>query len=129
MARIAQGRRNGLGQGASEWQVPFPLGRLDGRLRTGWITYPADGLVPYRPEAKLRQRALVVATLAAAANPEDRTPSDRCLVGGQGSANPPMLNTAVAGGKQIVQTRGAVVILSEMNHDVSPATRATTPCP
>ncbi|THD50563.1 hypothetical protein [Phenylobacterium sp.] len=117
MARIAEGGEAGLGQGASEWQVPFPLGRLDGRLRTGWITDPADGLVPYRPEAKLRQRALAAATLASA-NPEDRTPSDRCLVGGQASANPPMLNTAVAGGKRIVQTRDAVVILSEMNHDV-----------
>jgi hypothetical protein len=118
MARIAQGGEAGLGQGVSEWQVPFPFGRLDGHLRTGWITFPVDGQLPYRPEARLRQRALVVATLANAANPEDRTPSDRCLVGGQASANPPMLNTAVAGGKQIVQTREAVVILSEMNHDV-----------
>ncbi|HEV7385883.1 MAG TPA: hypothetical protein VGN89_13445, partial [Phenylobacterium sp.] len=52
-------------------------------------------------------------------NPEDRTGSDRCLVGGVGAAGPPIQNPfTTSGGTQIVQTRSEVAILAEMNHDV-----------
>jgi hypothetical protein len=120
MAANAKGEAGGLGQGVSEWHPAYRMARLDGRLRTSWITSTADGQLPYRPEARKRYKALGAAAAggANAANPEDRTPADRCLVGGLGSANPPMVNPPVAAGKQIIQTKTEVAILSEMNHDL-----------
>lgn len=118
-AANAKDEAGGLGQGVSEWHPAYRMARIDGKLRTSWLTSPADGQLPYRPEALLRLRAIRKAAAdGVAANPEDRTPSDRCLVGGLGSATPPMANPPVAGGKRIVQTRTEVAILSEMNHDV-----------
>jgi hypothetical protein len=120
MAANAKGEAGGLGQGVSEWHPAYRMARLDGKLRTSWITSPADGQLPYRPEALKRFNAIAAAARGGtpAANPEDRTPADRCLVGGLGSANPPMVNPPVAAGKQIVQTGAEVAILSEMNHDL-----------
>jgi len=43
---------------------------------------------------------------------------DRCLVGGGGGVGPPIMTPNTATGRQIVQTRDEVAILSEMNHDV-----------
>jgi hypothetical protein len=119
MAAQAKDEAGGLGQGVSEWHPAYRMARIDGKLRTSWITSTADGQLPYRPEALKRYRALgQAAAKAPAANPEDRPPTDRCLVGGFGSNTPPMINPAVAGGKQIVQTKTEVAILSEMNHDL-----------
>ena len=120
IAASAKGEAGGLGQGVSEWHPAYRMARLDGKLRTSWITSTADGQLPYRPEALKRFNAIDADAHggALAANPEDRTPADRCLIGGLGSANPPMVNPPVAAGKQIVQTSTEVAILSEMNHDV-----------
>ena len=118
MARIARGEAGGLGQGAAEWHPAFRMARLDGKLRTSWLVSPADGRLPYRPEALARFEALSDAAGLSPANPEERPPTDRCLLSGFASATPPMMNPAVAGGKQIVQTANEVAILSEMNHDV-----------
>jgi len=108
-----------VGQGATEWVPQYPMARIDGRLRSSWLVSPADGRLPWRPEARRRYDALIAAAeLGAAANPEDLTPAARCLIGPGSTANPPMLNPPVAGGKQIVQTATEVAILSEMNHDV-----------
>ena len=108
-----------MGQDVPDWRPAYRVGRIDGELRTSCLTSPAGGQLPYRPEALARLSAIrKAAAEGIAANPEDRTPSDRCLVGGLGSANPPMANPPVAGGKRIVQTRTEVAILSEMNHDV-----------
>jgi hypothetical protein len=118
-AASARGEAAGLGQGVSEWHQAWPMARLDGKLRTSWIVSPADGRLPWRPEALRRYRALMEAAgNGAAANPEDRPPTDRCLLGSFASNTPPMINPAVAAGKQIVQTRTEVAILSEMNHDL-----------
>ena len=109
----------GLGMGVSEWHPQYDMARIDGRLRTSWIVSPADGRLPWRPEAKARYDAEFAAAFSDAADgPEARTPMDRCLVGGFGSSGPPMINPAVAGGKQIIQTVHEVAILAEMNHDV-----------
>ena len=116
----AEDEASGLGQGVSEWHPVRPMARIDGKLRTSWIVSPADGRLPYRAEARARFGALNAAAVnGAAANPEDRPSTDRCLLGGFGSNTPPMLNPAVGGGKQFVQTRDEIAILSEMNHDVS----------
>jgi hypothetical protein len=110
---------DGLGQGVSEWHHEFGFARVGGRLRTSWIVSPADGRLPWSPEGQARWQALGAVQMGEAAdNPEDRSVFDRCLVGGLGSANPPMLNPTVAAVKQIVQTKDEVAILSEMNHDV-----------
>lgn len=110
---------SGLGQGVSEWQPTQRLARIDGRLRTSWLVSPADGQLPWRPEALKRFSAMEAAAESSLADgPEMRPPTDRCLMGGLGSSGPPFMNPAVAGGKQIIQTPGEVAILSEMNHDV-----------
>jgi hypothetical protein len=89
---------------------------------------PTDGRLPWRPEALARFNALLAAALRDdAADPEARTPMDRCLTPGLSSAGPPMLNPTVSAGKQIVQTLDAVAILSEMNHDVRIVRLAPTP--
>jgi hypothetical protein len=109
----------GIGMGVSEWHPELPMARIDGRLRTSWIVSPADGRLPWRPQALARYAALSDAqTNGPSAGPEARTPFDRCLMGGLGSAGPPFINPSVAGGKQIVQTPREVAILSEMNHDL-----------
>lgn len=122
-ARMAQAQAGaesgGLGQGAAEWHPAFRMARIAGRLRTSFIVSPADGRLPYRPEALARFKALDgAAQLALGDGPENRTPADRCLIGGFGSSSPPMMAPAVSAVKQIVQTRTEVAILSEMNHDV-----------
>jgi hypothetical protein len=108
-----------LGQNASEWQEEFPMARIDGKLRTSWIVSPADGQLPYRPEARERLAAINAGQLTHADGPEDLTVLDRCLVGGVGAAGPPIQNPfTTSGGTQIVQTRNEIAILAEMNHDV-----------
>lgn len=123
IAAQAQAESGGLGQGASEWHPAFRMARIAGRLRTSFIVSPADGRLPYRPQALARFKALdAAAQLALGDGPEDRTLGDRCLIGGFGSSSPPMMAPAVSAVKQIVQTGsrtgGEVAILSEMNHDV-----------
>lgn len=115
----AKGEAAGLGQGESEWHPAFRMARIGGRLRTSFIVSPADGRLPYRPEAFAKFHALDdAANLTLGDNPEQRTLGDRCLIGGFGSSSPPMLAPAVSAVKQIVQTPTEVAILSEMNHDV-----------
>ena len=121
--RSAEGRAiveaAGLGQGLSEWHPELKPARIAGRLRTSWIVSPADGRLPYRPGVRERFAAIDAAALRQdAEGPEQRTPGDRCLIGGFASSGPPFLNPAVAAVKQIVQTRTEVALLSEMNHDV-----------
>jgi hypothetical protein len=84
--------------------------------RTSLIIDPADGRVPPLTPAA---RAKVAARRARiqngpADNPEDRPLQERCLVFGAG---PPLLPGPYNNNMQIVQTPGAVVVLSEMIHD------------
>jgi hypothetical protein len=118
-AAWAAGEADGLGQGASEWHHDFGLARIAGRVRTSFITSPADGRLPWRAEGRARfEAAMAVQGGEAADGPESRSVLDRCLVGGGGAVGPPMIPPNTATGRQIVQTRDAVAILSEMNHEV-----------
>jgi hypothetical protein len=86
--------------------------------RTSMITDPSDGRVPpLKPEA---QRALAARNQRLeehyAENPEDLRPAERCLVVGN-TFVPPLLPAFYNNTLQIVQTRDAVVILSEQIHD------------
>jgi len=115
----SRGEAAGLGQGVSEWHQDFGPARIAGRVRTSFIVSPADGRLPWRPEGRARYAAAVAVQNGEAADgPEFRSVLDRCLVGGGGAVGPPMMTPNTATGRQIVQTKGEVAILSEMNHDV-----------
>lgn len=106
------------GQSASEWRPVWPLARIDGQVRTSWVVSPADGRIPYRPGLREKLDRLNEAQDYAADGPEQRTLSDRCLMGGGATGGPPLLNHHSGSAFQIVQTRDAVAIRVEMNHDV-----------
>jgi len=114
-----EGEAAGLGQGVSEWHHEYGLARIAGRVRTSFLVSPADGRLPWTPGGKARyDAASAVQGSEAADGPEFRSVLDRCLVGGGGSVGPPMIPPNTAPGRQIVQTKDEVAILSEMNHEV-----------
>jgi hypothetical protein len=87
--------------------------------RTSMVVDPADGRVPaLTPEGRQRlEERTEHLTQHYAENPEDLRNADRCLVVGNSSV-PPMLPVFYNNLVQIVQTDDAVMILSEMIHDV-----------
>jgi hypothetical protein len=84
--------------------------------RTSLIIDPPDGRVPpLTPAARAKVAARRARIQSGPAdNPEDRPVQERCLVFGAG---PPLLPGPYNNNMQIVQTPGAVVVLSEMIHD------------
>lgn len=116
--RIIHPADDPFGQGESEWYPDARLARLDGQARTSWIVGPADGRVPYRPEARKLFDAGRAKQTHGFDNPEDRPPQEQCLIGTRGVSGPPMLGALYPTNFRIVQTARAVAILSEMNHDV-----------
>ncbi|MBW8814703.1 MAG: hypothetical protein JF588_14880 [Caulobacterales bacterium] len=115
-ARRAHPADDALGQTESEWRDQGKFARLQGQVRTSWIVSPENGQLPYSAAGK----ALMARWSAdqPSDGPEQRPPSERCLMAAWGAAGPPILNPAYADGYQIVQTREAVVIVSEVNHEV-----------
>lgn len=106
------------GVGESEWrEFGFGLARINGRPRASWIVEPADGQIPFRPAAQAASAAAYRNDAVNFDNPENRNPADRCLLGTGSPAGPPLLNHTYNANYQIVQTRDAVVIVTEMNHD------------
>jgi hypothetical protein len=102
---------------AELWQ-PSHLAVIDGQMRTSWIVSTADGRLPYRPEAAKRLAAIRAAAFTDYAGPEARNASERCLTPTFSAASPPMQNAPYAANYQIVQTREAVVIVSEIDSEV-----------
>ena len=90
--------------------------RMGTDRRTSLIIDPPDGRVPpLTPAARARVTARRARTQGGPAdNPEDRPVQERCLVFGAG---PPLLPGPYNNNMQIVQTPGALVVLSEMIHD------------
>jgi hypothetical protein len=90
--------------------------RVGADRRTSLITDPPDGRVPpLTPAARARVAARRARVQSGPSdNPEDRAIQERCLVFGAG---PPVLPGPYNNNLQIVQTPGAVVVLSEMIHD------------
>jgi hypothetical protein len=99
----------------SEWWPPSHLAVIGGRARTSWITSTPDGRIPYRQEAQKRLEAIRAAAFTDYSGPEARNASERCLTPSFSAGSPPMQNAPYAAGYKIVQTRDAVVILSEIN--------------
>ena len=103
--------------------------RVDGQPRTSFVTFPADGRIPYRPEllARMRARAGGGTTQptadyrerpGASDGPESRALGERCLLAFGYSGGPVMLPSLYNNTYQIVQTPDEVAILVEMVHDV-----------
>ena len=89
----------------------FPLVR--GVRHTRLVIAPADGKVPYTPQA--RREALGLGKPSSYDNPEDRPPAERCLVG---LGAPPLTTLNYANRLQILQTRDHVVLHVEYGDDV-----------
>jgi hypothetical protein len=106
---------------------------VDGRKRASIVIDPPDGRVPQvKPEARQRMMRNVRPTSDQSAreddpgfegngaydDPERRPLGERCLMGFGSTSGPPVLpNYFYNNLHQIVQTRDAVVILTEMVHD------------
>jgi hypothetical protein len=92
------------------------LARVDGSKRTSLIIDPPDGKIPpLTPEARARAAARPVNRFDSV---EDRPLGERCLTGFGSTVGPPMLPVGYNNNYQIVQTRGYVMILAEMIHEV-----------
>jgi hypothetical protein len=93
------------------------MGRIGAEVRTSWLVDPADGRLPYSPEG----RKLFETTLQNARTnfdgPEGRPLPERCILGYGSTSGPPMLNVLYNNNYLFQQTRDAVVIVVEMNHD------------
>jgi hypothetical protein len=112
--RTDEHRGDVLAVHAPEW---LDYGKhMDAERRTSLIVDPPDGRVPPLTPAGGDRVAARRARIqnGPADNPEDRPVQERCLVFGAG---PPLLPGPYNNNMQIVQTPGAVVVLSEMIHD------------
>lgn len=116
--KVAHPAGDDVGGHDSEWWDGASLARIDGHARTSWIVSPADGKLPYAPEAKRWVAAHSKAALDAFDGPEVRSLSERCMIATWGASGPPMLNPPYSALYRIVQTPDRVVIQSEMNGDV-----------
>jgi hypothetical protein len=107
---------------------------IDGKFRTSIIYEPTNGRLPkMKPDAQARMTKRYASfrkTNTGTAwwleegdgsgpydNPEDRTTSDRCLMGFGSTGGPPMLPVLYNNMKRIVQTPDTIMILVEMVHD------------
>jgi hypothetical protein len=95
---------------------------IDGAPRSSLIVDPPTGKIPpTTPEARARVQARLVAMKGRGQydHPEFRPLAERCLMSFGSNAGPPMLpNYFYNNNYQIVQTRDAVMIMTEMVHDV-----------
>lgn len=106
-----------LGQTESEFnERGAALGRVNGQIRSSWIAEPADGNIPYTAEARVRLGLDRPKPPERWDNPEDLNGPTRCLT--NQAAGAPMLGAPDANLFQIVQTPGAVAILTEKYHEV-----------
>ena len=89
--------------------------KMSGTMRTSQIVDPPDGRLPALTEdAKRRQDERTVRWGQVPAGPEDRDPSDRCIVMHVG---PPMYTGGYNNFTEIFQTKDHVAILVEMIND------------
>jgi hypothetical protein len=93
------------------------LARVDGVKLTSMVIDPPDGHIPaLTPEA--RQRMARGRGAASVDDVKARPITERCLVGDGSVAGPPMLPVLYNDNYQIVQTADAIMIMTEMIHDV-----------
>lgn len=92
--------------------------RVDGEPRSSIIVTPEDGQVPYTLMGRARFYWNGYKLINRHDNPEERPLGERCTVGFGSTGGPPMLPVLYNNNYQIVQSRGHVLILVEMNHNV-----------
>jgi hypothetical protein len=104
-----------LGQNESEFMDQGRgLAHIRGEIRSSWIVDPADGRIPWKPEALQARKAARDAQFATS-NIEGRATDDRCLTIAGAAA--PMINSPENNNLAIVQTADAVVLVGEKNHE------------
>ncbi len=104
-----------LGQAESEFVDQGPgLARIRGEIRSSWIVDPADGRIPWKPEA-LEARKAARKTAFLTSDIHSRVTDDRCLTVAGAAA--PMINSPENNNLAIVQTPGTVVFVGEKNHE------------
>jgi hypothetical protein len=115
--KLSDGLLNGkdLAQGRGYnafWIDPgTKFGVVKGEARTSWIIDPPNGKIPWTPEGQ--KLAAAGRAKLGYSDPESRPLADRCLATG-GRTGPPMVNGLYNNHYQIVQSAGAVMIMSEM---------------
>ena len=83
--------------------------------RTSLIVDPPDGRIPFTAATRARNAQLAARVGTFADSYEDRSLSDRCILGF--NSGPPMISGAYNNNVQIVQAPGYVVIVNEMVHN------------
>jgi hypothetical protein len=97
------------------------LAIVRGQRRTRQVVLPVDGKVPWTPRARAQVRAIEAIIRNAdeppipTNNPEERPDWERCLAG---QGQPPITTVTSANPREILQTRDAVVILTEYGPDL-----------
>jgi hypothetical protein len=87
--------------------------QIEGQVRSSIIVDPADGRLPYTPEARKRVAAYEDAIETALDGPEARPASERCLAGASGSSGAPIIPIRYNTDYLIVQTPGYLAIWGE----------------
>jgi hypothetical protein len=121
-----------VGQDTTEvWEQGGKLARLGGEVRTSWLVEPRDGRLPYSEAGRRLLQASLGGLYINFDGPEARPAMERCLLGSNSSSGPPMLNSGYNNNYQFVQTKDALVVVVEMNHDarIIPLAPAAQPAP
>ena len=101
-----------IGGDASEWwETDVGLARIRGQIRSSWLVAPADGQLPVTKEAKAFSKARSEKRKVSPDNPEDRSPSERCVA--TDGAGPPFGNGGNNDNLQIVQAGDQMAIYAE----------------
>lgn len=103
--------------------------RVRGEPRSSIIVDPEDGQIPYTLWGKGQFYWKAGRMMMRHNNPEERPNGERCTVGFGSSGGPPMLPVLYNNNYQIAQTKDAVFILVEMNHNVRTIRMGGEPLP
>jgi hypothetical protein len=106
-----------VGGNETEWFDNAVLARIRGQARSSWLVDPPDGRLPYTEAVRKKLADLVTPKASSDDHPEALSANERCLVGLNATAGPPMINARYNANYEIVQTQDFVVIVVEMNHD------------
>lgn len=99
------------------WEYGGPMIRVGGQIHTAMVVEPADGKLPFSAAGRALMEKSLKTRTAGFDNPEDRTSTERCLMGGSSSSSVPMMPHWDNSLYQIVQTRDYVVIRMESGRD------------
>lgn len=104
---------DGVGTHESDPTDTFQAGwsKLGDEHRSSWIIEPSDGRLPFSEAGNK-----LMAGRGGSDNPEGRSNYERCLT--TPLSGPPMVNSAYNNNMQFVQTRDAIAIHQEANHEV-----------